>query len=164
MYCRPSPSLRRTDHFYQHRADHRYRLHHADHCCHCRHSVAPSIALAIASPSRRPLPSTLRRRCVAVTPSITVAVALPSRCPCSSPPLLGGHCNHRAYHRCRRHPSVAPSIAVAIVPVASLSRLQSPSPSHHRRAFHRLRHCSLVDCCLAAGGHYNSDVCSLRRW
>ena len=163
-YRRPLPSLRCADHCHRRCADHCYCRHRADHSCCCRHSVAPSIAVAIASPSRRSLPSTLRCHCVAVTPSIAVAVALPSHCPCPSPPLLGGHCNHRADHRCRHRRSVAPSIAVAIVAVASLLHLQSPLPSHHRRAFHCCRHCPLVDCCLATGGHYNGVVCSLRQW
>ncbi len=81
------------------------------HCSitlHCRHSIGPTIAIN------------------------AVAVALPSRCPCPLPPSLvdcclavGSHCNRRADHRCHCSRSVAPFIAVAIVAIKSLSRLQS---------------------------------------
>jgi hypothetical protein len=98
-------------------------------------------------------------RC-SIAPTITVnavAVLLPSRCPCPSPPLLvdcclavGSHCNHRADHRCHRRCSVPPFIAVAIVTVPSLLRLQLPLPLHHRRTFHRRHHCVSVASSIAS--------------
>ncbi len=125
------------------------------------------------SPSRHPSPPSLvdccifhvhcriaihRRRSVAPTIAINaVTVALPPCCPCPLPPSLvdcclavGSHCNRCAYHRCHRCHSVGPFIAIAIVALASLSRLQSPSPSHHRRTFHRRCHCAAVALSIAS--------------
>ncbi len=139
--CRPSlPLLVDCFCFHRHRRVnvHPPLLPSRSLCCACHRRP---------SPSRHPSPPLLVDCCIFhvhyriavhhrcfVAPTIAIddgAVALPSRCPCPSPPLLvdcclavGSHCNSRANHRCHRCRSVAPFIAVAIVAVASLSRLQ----------------------------------------
>ena len=148
--------------------------------CRVNVPLLPSQSLCCAchrrpSPSRHPLPPSLvdccifhehrriavhRRRSVALTIAVdAVAVALPSRCPCPSPPSLvdcclavGSHCNRRVDHRCHRRRSVAPSIAVTVVAVVNLCRAfnRAPSPSHHRRTFHRRRHCVAVASSIAS--------------
>ncbi len=133
-------------------------------CCACHRRPLPS---------RHPSPPSLvdccifhvhchiavhRRRSVAPTIAVdAVAVALPSHCPCPSPLLLGdcclavrSHCNRHADHCCQCRRSIAPFIAVAIVAVTSLLRLQSLLPSHHRCTFHRRCHCVAVTSSIAS--------------
>ena len=66
-------------HRHRRRADHCYCRHPADHCCQRRHSVAPSIAVAVASPLRCPSPlrrcHIFHRRCCCVAVVLSLSIA-----------------------------------------------------------------------------------------